>query len=97
MIDIRNSYDLSYIASFPTQMSQLRSFLKTSGYYLFGCEKGILILDFSFNEVTRIRIGNLIYNMAEVKKDIVLLGDWKGTLQVLDLKKMRIILTRHHM
>lgn len=89
-IDIRSTKDLTLIKNFPTHLSFLREFNKTSEYYLFGCGNGILITDYAYNKVSVIKIESEVDGIVPVSESLVVLSK-NDTLKLLDLSKMKIV------
>ena len=45
-IDIRRAKDLSLITNFFTELGSFNRFTKNSLYYVFGCDRGIVLTNF---------------------------------------------------
>lgn len=57
---------MSLILNFPTSLRNLQSFAKTHKYYLFGCEKGILITNHSFEKHNVLKDDSVAEKKVEV-------------------------------
>ena len=82
---------MNILMNITTHLEALCCFTKTDSFYYFGCSNGVLICNYFFKNIKRVKSEKWVFSIASIRNELVILGEYRGPIEIIDARVNIII------